>query len=278
MLKPGTVFVLAIALAALAASLVYRELRSQDEALELARRANREASRPIVVAREAIPVGTRITQEMVTTIPWAVGAEPAGATADPGTVVGAFAKATIEKNLPVVRTALADDGPGLLSPMIADGMRAMSVKVDGVTGVSGFITPGSRVDVLVAGEGSEGAAARSKLILQNVKVLATGRSVEQKDEAPVEVPTVTLLVTPEDAERLTLASRYEPVQLALRGAKDQDVVATPGTSAQALFGGVATAAAPAAEPALAEAPRPRRGGGYSIEVLLRGKSTRQAVF
>src|SRR5689334_4029621 len=82
------------------------------------------------------------------------------------------------------------------------GMRGMSVKVDNVTGVSGFITPNSRVDVLVSGTpvGGEDREQRSKLVLQNIRVLATGTSIEQKDEKPEEVPTVTLMVSPEDAE------------------------------------------------------------------------------
>ena len=124
----------------------------------------------------------------------------------------------------------AGEGVGLLPLLITEGMRAMSVKVDSVTGVSGFITPNSRVDVLVAGkpEGGGDEDERSKLILQNVRVLATGKSIEQKDEKPVEVPTVTLLVSPEEAEKLTLATRQEPVRLALRNYRDEEVVRTSG--------------------------------------------------
>src|SRR5207245_7547748 len=106
-----------------------------------------------------------------------------------------------------------------------------------VTGVSGFITPSSRVDVLAAGgpDGGGGGDLRGKLILQNVRVLATGKSIEQRDDKPVEVPTVTLLVSPEDAEKLTLATRGDPVRLTLRNFQDEAIVRTAGTSIRALF-------------------------------------------
>jgi pilus assembly protein CpaB len=160
----------------------------------------------------------------------------------------------------------------------------MSVKVDDVTGVSGFITPNSRVDVLVAGatgeqgEGEGGSQQnRSKLILQNIQVLAIGKSIEQRDEKAVEVPTVTLLVTPDQAERLTLAARYEPVRLALRNYGDAGLVGTPGISTATLFDtprGSARPAAPQAPRSAPEARRPR----HSVEVLLGEKVTRQDLF
>src|SRR5207244_6238143 len=88
---------------------------------------------------------------------------------------------------------------------------------------------------------------RSKVILQNIRVLATGTSIEQRNDKPVEVPTVTLLVSPEDAEKLTLATRQEPVRLALRNYQDEDVVRTPGISTRALLGGEGKPVRPAAD-------------------------------
>src|SRR5947207_9607427 len=154
-------------------------------------------------------------------------------------VVGSIARATIERNQPILQQALVAQGSGLLPLMIPEGMRGMSVRVDTVTGVSGFITPLSQVDVIIAGQREGEQDQKSKVVLQNVKVLAIGKSIEQKDEKPVEVPTVTLLVSPADAEKLTLAARQEPVRLALRNYRDDDFVTTPGMSTRALFGYVA---------------------------------------
>ena len=116
-------------------------------------------------------------------------------------VVNNVAIVSIDKNQPVLQSQVATQNSGLLPIMIGEGMRAMSVKVDDVTGVSGFITPNSRVDVVIAGTPEGSQEQRSKVVLQNIKVLATGKLVEQRDNKPVEVPTVTLLVSPEDAER-----------------------------------------------------------------------------
>src|SRR5262245_6016394 len=166
--------------------------------------------------------------------------------------------------------------------MIPEGMRAMSVRVDDVTGVSGFITPNSRVDVLVArapgGEGNEGQ--RSKLVLQDIPVLAIGKSIAQTQDKPVEVPTVTLLVSPEDAERLTLATRYEPVRLALRNYSDNQLVGTPGLSTATLFGSVPQKVDVPAGPVSSRPPAlpPPRRPRYSVEVLLGDKVTRQDLF
>jgi pilus assembly protein CpaB len=142
------------------------------------------------------------------------------------------------------------------------------------------------VDVLVAGspggEGNEGQ--RSKLVLQGIRVLAIGKSITQQQDKPVEVPTVTLLVSPEDAERLTLATKYEPVRLALRNYSDDQMVGTPGLSTATLFGTPAQRVVPAAPPAAPAPPgappapvRPRRPR-YSVEVLLGDHVTRQDFF
>src|SRR5207245_995086 len=106
---------------------------------------------------------------------------------------------------------------------------------------------------------------KSKVVLQNVKVLATGKSIEQKDEKPVEVPTVTLLVSPEDAERLTLAARFEPVRLALRNYRDEEVVKTSGIATRVLFEGDGRPTPGVTKVARARGPAP-----YSVEILLGG--------
>ena len=285
MRRPGTLLLLAVVIGALGAALVYRQLRALRSEIETARQVP-ESTVDVVVANETIPLGTRIEAKDVKVVAWPRNVQPEGAISDSGKVIGSVARVTIDKNQPLNESQLLGQGAGLVPTMIPDGMRAMSVKVDDVTGVSGFITPNSRVDVLVAGATSEGEGEgggqqqRSKLILQDIKVLAIGRSVEQRDEKPVEVPTVTLLVTPDQAEKLTLAARYEPVRLALRNYGDAGLVGTPGISTATLF---ETPARPAAPAAPSQTPRPapvarERRPSHSVEVLLGETVTRQDLY
>ena len=279
MRRPGNILLLAIVIGALAAALVYRYVRTQQEAMEAALRAARgtaisSTTLPVVVANETIPIGTTIEPGKVKVVGWPSDALPEGAIADPALASGHVARLTIEKNQPLTQGQFVDQTAGLLPLLITEGMRGMSVKVDNVSGVSGFITPNSRVDVMIAvtPEGGE-KEMRSKIVLQGVKVLATGMSIEQRDNKPVEVPTVTLLVSPQDAEKLTLATREGPVQLALRNYRDEETVTTPGATLAALLG-----KPEAPRPEVKAVARREREPGYSVEVWLGDKVTRQAVF
>ena len=237
--KPTNMFLLATVVGALSAALAYRHLSQLRTEIDAARVAAAHATVGIVVASQTIPVGTSIERTSVKIVPWPKEFQPDGALSEVDAVVGKLARATIEKNQPLGESLVVAQGTGLMPLLITEGMRAMSVKVDNVTGVSGFITPSSRVDVLVSGtpDGNGSQEQRSKVILQNIRVLATGTSIEQRNDKPVEVPTVTLLVSPEDAEKLTLATRQEPVRLALRNYRDEDLVRTPGISTHTLLGG-----------------------------------------
>jgi pilus assembly protein CpaB len=282
MRRPGNILLLAIIIGALAAALVYRYVRGQQERMEAALRAAHSTAvssttLPVVVASETIPIGTTIEPSKVKVVGWPSDALPEGAIADPALASGHVARLTIEKNQPVTQGQFVDQAAGLLPLLITEGMRGMSVKVDNVTGVSGFITPNSRVDVLIAAtpeSGGEKNEMRSKIVLQDIKVLATGMSIEQRDNKPVEVPTVTLLVSPQDAEKLTLATREGPVQLALRNYRDEETVTTPGASLPALFGKLEAPKPPEVK-AVA---RHERAPGYTVEVWLGDKVTRQAIF
>ena len=235
MRKPANIFLLAIIVGALSAAMIYRHLKTMNMEVEAARAAGQHPVTDVVVARDTISIGTRVSPDTLKVVTWPADALPEGAVHDPQEVVGSIARTTIGKNQPVAKTELIAQGAGLLPLMIDEGMRAMSVKVDSVTGVSGFITPNSHVDVIVAATRGEKNDMRSRVIMQNIRVLATGTIIEQKDEKPVEVPTVTLLVTPEQAETLTLATRYDSVRLALRNYRDEELVQTTGTSAAAMF-------------------------------------------
>src|SRR5438046_6745203 len=235
MRKPANIFLLAILVGALSAAMSYRHLKTMNMEVEAARAAGQHPVTDVVVARDTISIGTRVSPDSLKVVTWPADALPEGAVHDPQEVVGSIARTTIGKNQPVGKTELIAQGAGLLPLMVDEGMRAMSVKVDSVTGVSGFITPNSHVDVIVAATRGEKNDMRSRVIMQNIRVLATGTIIEQKDEKPVEVPTVTLLVSPEQAETLTLATRYDAVRLALRNYPDEDMVQTQGLTAAAMF-------------------------------------------
>jgi pilus assembly protein CpaB len=274
MRRPGNILLLAVLIGALCAALAYRYFRQLRLELEAARGS---ANRPVVeiaVASQPISIGSRIEESQVKMISWPVEAQPDGAFRDPKLVVGGVAVASLEKNEPILQSQVVAQGAGLLPLMITDGMRGMSVKVDDVTGVSGFITPNSRVDLLIAGTPEGSQEQRSKVVLQNIRVLAIGKLIEQRDNKPVEVPTVTLLVSPEDAERLTLATTYQPLRLALRSYRDEEIVHTGGILSRSLFEGDGVR-----PPAVGKVPAPRRGGApYSVEILLGEKLTRQPLF
>ena len=280
MQRPGIIFLLSIVLGALFSALVYRYLREQQTAVELARMSAKGASIDVVVAEKPIPVGTRIEADQLRVAKWPAELEPQGAVRTIEQASGSIARMSIERNQPLQQSILVPKGAGLLPLLITDGMRGMSVRVDSVTGVSGFITPNSRVDVLVSGNpNSEGGDSeqKGKVILQNVRVLATGKEIEQKDEKPVEVPTVTLLVSPEDAEKLTVATRQEPVRLTLRNYRDEDIIPTAGIAMKTLFQPDPGAkGAPQSSAPSEKAPRTRSGGG--VQVLLGDKVTRQPLY
>ncbi len=276
MRKPANIFLLAIIVGALSAAMIYRHLKSMNMEVEAAKAAGQHPVTDVVVARDTISIGTRIGNDNLKVVTWPADAQPDAAVHDPKDVVGSIARTTIGKNQPVATTELIAQGAGLLPLLIEEGMRAMSVKVDSVTGVSGFITPNSRVDVLIAGNRGEGNEMRSRVILQNIKVMATGTIIEQKDEKPVEVPTVTLLVTPEQAETLTLATRYDSVRLALRNYRDEEMVETSGMTAAAMFHD--RPVAPVAVAAEKDAAASCVPTGPSVEVFLGEKMVLQPLF
>jgi pilus assembly protein CpaB len=279
MRKPANLLFLAIVIAALGSTLVYRYLNTQQAQLDAARAEARRSMETVdvVVAAHQIDVGARIGEDDVVIIQWPADSEPTGTLAGVDDAVGKIARANIARFQPIAAENLTDHRSGLLPLLIEQGKRAMSVRVDKETGVSGFITPNSYVDVLATGTVGAGGdrEQRSKLILQNVKVMAIGKRIEIEDNEPVEVPTVTLLVSPEDAEKLTLATQQKPVQLALRHFEDGLSVETTGQSMDQLLVKKARVPEPAPEP-VAVVHRQAPPARPSMEVLLGETMTRVA--
>jgi pilus assembly protein CpaB len=197
-------------------------------------------TRPVVVAAADLGVGTAIRPEDVRIIDWPAAALPAGVFEKPDDVVGRGLVMPLIQNELILPMKLASKEAGSGLPiMIPEGERAVSVRVNEVIGVAGYVLPGTRVDVVaVASATDKKADTTSKVVLTNVQVLAAGTKMEQNgDESkPIPVTVVTLLVAPDQAERLTLASTEGKIQLALRNPLDQSSPVTSGVRPAGLLG------------------------------------------
>jgi pilus assembly protein CpaB len=197
-------------------------------------------TRPVVVAASDLNVGTELTKDNVRVVQWPAGAVPEGIVGDAKDVVGRGVIMPFVANEPILPMKLAAEEAGVgLPPAIPPGLRAMSVRVNEVIGVAGYVVPGTRVDVVATVSPTQQQQdMTSKVILPNVQVLAAGTRLEAdaNGEKPMPVSVVTLLVNPEEAERLTLASTEGKIQLALRNPLDQQNPATPGIRPATLLG------------------------------------------
>jgi len=202
-------------------------------------------TQPVVVAAADLALGSELKKEDLTVINFPAGQAPAGAFAKPSEVIGRGLIVSMVKNELILNAKLAskEAGSGLPS-VIPDGMRAVSVRVNEVIGVAGYVLPGTRVDVLAtANPSSQAQDVTTKVILSNVQVLTAGTRMEQDAEKgkPVQVTVVTLLVFPEQSERLALASTEGKIQLALRNPLDLGAPETPGVKTAGLLGMVKAA-------------------------------------
>ncbi len=197
-------------------------------------------TQPVVVASADLALGSELKKEDLTVVNFPAGYAPEGVFAKPSDVIGRGIIVPIVKNEPVLNAKLASKEAGFgLPTVIPDGMRAVSVRVNEVIGVAGYVLPGTRVDVLAtASPTAQPQDATTKVILSNVQVLTAGTRMEQDTEKgkPMQVTVVTLLVYPEQSERLALASTEGKIQLALRNPLDQGAPVTPGVQQAGLLG------------------------------------------
>jgi pilus assembly protein CpaB len=228
---------LAIVFAVVAAGLMYNYLQKQEQ-------VKAGTYQTIVVAAMEIPIGSKISDTMVKTAPWPKESVPPGSATDPKvlTTAGRINIRNIPAGEPVTEDKLAPiggaAGAGFMTYVVPPGHRAVTVAVNEVAGVAGFITPGNKVDVVlttpIPGNPNE---TISKIVLQNIPVLATGQiAQETKDGKPVVVPTVTLDLAPEDAENLVLAANKGPLQLLLRNYSDTAEVEGRGATIRKVLG------------------------------------------
>ncbi len=192
----------------------------------------------VVVSSKALPLGTRLEAGDLRLVTWPAAQPVPGMFTRIEDCVNRAVITSMVENEPVLEGKLAPrEGGAGLSATIPDGMRAVSVSVNDVIGVAGFVVPGTMVDVLVTGATNNGSVTRT--ILENVRVMAAGQKVEQDREGkPQTVPVITLLVSPEDANSLTMASTQGRIQLALRNTLDSKKVEPPAVLQATLFGGV----------------------------------------
>ena len=223
------VLILAIGCGVGASFITYRILRERKVVGNLSLSAEKPA-RPVVVAAVPITYGTVLKSEHLKVVSWPAET-PQGSYTDPESLVGRAIVVEAVPDEPVLESKLAPiNSQGGLPSTIPHGKRAVSVRVNEMIGVAGFVLPRTRVDVLVSiNPQGDKARAASKLILQNVEVLAAGQRTERdEDGKPQTVNVITLLVDPGDAEKLTLASYEGDLQLALRNNLDLESVKTSG--------------------------------------------------
>jgi pilus assembly protein CpaB len=268
----ATVLFFAFVVAALSSYLVYRVIGNRLGAVQ-------PKSTRVIVAATDIKLGSLLRDVDLTTADF-VGSLPKGAILKKEDAIGRVVVSDLYQGEPVIDSRLAAAGSGGgLAATIRQGMRACAVKVDEVVGVAGFVTPGMRVDVLISGNPpgpvnpSEGPKVRT--LLQNVEVLSAGTDIQKDGEGkPQQVQVVNLLVTPDQAELLSLASTQAHIQLVLRNPLDTQVANVSGSALTHLYDGNKPVLKPLAAPRRVTR-TPPQSQMYMIEVFTGSKRSEE---
>lgn len=268
------VLAVAVALASVASYIVYRAIsRMPVREVEV-------ATVHVAVAAEDLPMGTRIAKEHVKVIGWPAGSPVDGSFATPDDVLNRGLVQPVYANEPITESKLApiEAGAGL-PPSITPGMRALSIRVNDVIGVAGFVVPGTRVDVLVTLR--DGDSSLTRAVVSNIQVLTAGVAydVEQGRRGnAMPSSVVTLLVTPDDAEKITLAQSTGSITLSLRNPLDVAPTETKGARMASLLG--APAPAPVIKKGRVVTPKPVapvQPAVYNIETFKAGQRNTAVV-
>lgn len=241
------VLLLALASGAVAGYSILEYLRQRPTPLIASE--SRTSSVSVVVATRDLGLGELLSEEDVRVVDWPGDAVPEGYATSIPEVAGRGLVANVRANEPILAAKLADSGMGAgLAPVIPPGMRAISVQSNEVLQVAGHVLPGTTVDVILIGE--SGGQPISKIIMQNLPVRGVAQEIQEDAEGnPRPVSVVTVLVTPEDAERLKLATTQGSIHMALRNPVDLETVETRGERVAGLFTGA----------------RPGGGGGATVQ-------------
>jgi pilus assembly protein CpaB len=207
---------LALVLALAASYLVYRQLSSATPA--------EARGQDVVIAAADLTIGTPLTAEDLTIVRWPTTDIPAGTAMEKEALIGRPLIYPVFKGEPILTSKLALEGSGAgLSAVIDEGMRAVSIRVDEVVAVAGFVVAGTHVDVMLTGNPGSGQEQLTQTILEDVQVLAAGQSIQPDAEGkPQRVNVVTLLCTPDDAAKVILAASEGRIQLVLRNPVEKD--------------------------------------------------------
>jgi pilus assembly protein CpaB len=234
----------------------------------------------VVVAASDIPLGS-VLRDVDLTTSEITGSLPKGVIVNPKDAIGRGVIASLSQNEPILESRLAPAGSGGgLAATIKPGMRAVAVRVDDVVSVAGFVTPGMRVDLLISGNPpgttNPNEGTQVKTLLQNIEVLSAGQDIQKDADGKAKsVPVVNLLVTPEQAEQISLASSQTRIQLVLRNPLDTQIAQTSGTAVSNLFAG----SNPPPKPRLPSAPRPVSAAPasrvYLVQVFNGSKKTEE---
>jgi len=235
----------------------------------------------VVVSAADLQLGAELRRDDLRVIQWPSEAVPAGAFTTPEELIGRGLIQSVATNEAFLPSKLAPVGAGAgLPPIIDPGFRAMSVRVNDVVGVAGYVLPGTRVDVVATVNPTQQPTdVTSRVILTNVLVLAAGTKIERdaENDSPISVSVVTMLVDPEQAERLTLASTEGKIQLALRNPLDLTAPETPGIRPAALMGTAAPQPVRQVARATAPTPAPVRPSLPTVEIIRGDKRAQEVV-
>jgi pilus assembly protein CpaB len=234
------------------------------------------ATEQIVVASQPLPLGTRLDSSMLRTMSWPVDRPLEGIHKNVQDVVNRTLLIPVAANEPILDGKMAPTSAGAgLAALIPPGMRALSVPVNDVIGVAGFVTPGTMVDVMMTGTipGATGAGqVITRTILENVRVLAVGQKTDtDRTGKPLTAPVITLLVSPEDAGKLAMASTQGKIQLALRNVLDTDANPPAPILQAALFSPTGTPVAPPVVQHVQTRKAPPPPAPYKVEVITGAK-------
>ena len=270
-----TVLLLAFLIAGGCSLLVYRVVGRRVAA------GHQGSTTRVITAATDIKLGTILTAANLSSTEIA-GTLPKGAILKPENAIGRGVVADLYQGEPIMESRLAPLGSGGgLAATIRQGMRACAVKVDEVVGVAGFVTPGMRVDVLISGDPpgvSQTQGTMVRTLLQNIQVLSAGTDIQKDTEGkPQQVRVVNLLVTPEQAEVLSLASNQTHIQLVLRNPLDTQESKVTGSAMANLFGNAASTPVIAHVVAASGATRKPAPQSYSIEILNGSQRTEQKI-
>jgi pilus assembly protein CpaB len=256
---------LALALGFVVAVYVYRNVKAPSTGME--------NGTEVIVAADDLQVGARVDEHDIKIIKISGNDLPANAPRRKADVLGRGVIIPIGKGEFILPNKLAGENAGSgLPSLIPPGMRAVSVRVNEVVSVAGFVTPGTRVDVLLTGTPSGAGESQTTTVLQNVAVLASGHTLERTATGEAQnTPVITLMVSPDDAQRLTLASTQGKIQLSLRNPLDTKSDQVVASNERGLYQGIPAPPKPQAVAHHAavkkETPAPPAPTGISVEII-----------